>query len=842
MINTSAKWKEWSAEHGTFHIKAELDNGTKLNLTDEDFMLGSVSITDSVSGMGAFNVGGVITNSFNATLNNFTGKFNSYNLAGATIDVKFGVVTDLYPPKTLEGYIGELDGQFYSASSRVCFADYFEVEPSATYDIYYNTDYSFSLIYYDEDKTFISGTIMGGNTSPMSWTAPNNVHYVRISFASGYGGEYNDDFKIVDSNGNTITVFSEWIDRGIYTLEKPTSLGSTIKVTGYDYMDRLNQRYDGSYDVLSNLIDISDVTQNKSLETDGTVIDKVGYFITDYISVTPSSTYKCNLTTGFVCTYDSSKNYVGYVSLDSNGEITTNSGIYYIRGASLSALRTQAYVKGSPNLVDTSAVTATTKVNKNSGVASYDPLYFTTDYMPVEDGKAYYSNLSADYLCCYDSSKNFLGSVDYTDTVKPGTPAWRLYYPTISGQTVAYVRGSGLTTDLNISFLQYRPDMTPSFPIDASQMVENICSSYGIGFDANSWGLDSFNVNEFEYNENTSVRQVLSWIMEIGGGYARINPTGTMECKAFNRHEWTSDSTLNGGTINPWESVSAISGGTFSPWSSVTDYDGGSTGGAEFTLSKIKSLDVYIEDIEITGVRAFYIVDNEEQSVLDGANGYVIGISNPMVNADNASAIATRVGTALNGLSFRPFDASIFGDPSFEAGDVVALKDYLGVEHISIITSLTYNLNTAERIECNAETTMNQNNNYSSNSSTIIQEASNYIKGEMADYVISEGTSGNWTYRIWSSGIKECWYKGTDNVNVSSAWGSGYSSSIKTVADYPVTFANKPTVVFNVKSANGSGIATYAYDDTVSNSGSYYVVSFASGSYSIEVNIYAKGV
>ena len=74
MIQTSAKWKAWSAEHGTFKVKAVLDNGTQLNLTDEDFMDGSVSITDSVSGMGAFNVGGVITNSFNATLNNFGGK------------------------------------------------------------------------------------------------------------------------------------------------------------------------------------------------------------------------------------------------------------------------------------------------------------------------------------------------------------------------------------------------------------------------------------------------------------------------------------------------------------------------------------------------------------------------------------------------------------------------------------------------------------------------------------------------------------------------------------------------------------------------------------------------
>ena len=120
---------------------------------------------------------------------------------------------------------------------------------------------------------------------------------------------------------------------------------------------------------------------------------------------------------------------------------------------------------------------------------------------------------------------------------------------------------------------------------------------------------------------------------------------------------------------------------------------------------KIKSLDVYIEDIIITGIKAIY--DNDGQvEVLYGNEGYVLGIDNPMVSSSNASAVATRVGTALNDLSFRPFNASIFGDPSFEAGDVVALKDYLGEEHISLITSLTYSLNQAERLECNAETTM----------------------------------------------------------------------------------------------------------------------------------------
>ena len=133
MITTSQAWKDYSRDVGIFHIKAVIDNGTQMTLTDEDFMQGSVSITDSISGMSDFTVGAVITNSFNATLNNFSGKFNNYNLAGARISVQFGIIFD------------------------------------------------------DESE--------------------------------------------------------EWIDRGIYTLEKPTSLGSTIKVVGYDDMDKLNRYY-----------------------------------------------------------------------------------------------------------------------------------------------------------------------------------------------------------------------------------------------------------------------------------------------------------------------------------------------------------------------------------------------------------------------------------------------------------------------------------------------------------------------------------------------------------------------------------------------------------------------
>ena len=46
MIVTSQDWKDYSEEHGVFHIKALIDNGTTMKLTDEDFMQGSVSITE----------------------------------------------------------------------------------------------------------------------------------------------------------------------------------------------------------------------------------------------------------------------------------------------------------------------------------------------------------------------------------------------------------------------------------------------------------------------------------------------------------------------------------------------------------------------------------------------------------------------------------------------------------------------------------------------------------------------------------------------------------------------------------------------------------------------------
>lgn len=537
MITTSQAWKEYSRDIGIFHLNALLDNGTKLHLYDEDFMQGSVNITDSISGMSDFTVGAVITNTFNGTLNNFSGKFNSYNLASAILAVRFGVTfqESEQPTRVEEGLVSELDGQEYNVDGQIR-TPFIPVDSGTSYRINYDYDHDFVLVEYNADKEFISGIEVMGNAD-YTFTPSSGTAYIRISFGD-YGDVFKYDFHIYDGADILWGEIGEWIDRGVYTLEKPTSLGSTIKVVGYDDMDKLN-RY--------------------------------------------------------------------YIGKDGDGN-----------------------------------------------------------------------------------------------------------------------------------------DIT--FPIGSDDLADKICAYCGVSLDG--WDFQTFYIDEFEYDESTTCRQVLSWIVQASGGYARISPYGFLDGKKFNANVWTVGVEVQGGIINPWNIADAVNGGSMNPWSAVTNYNGGTSGNIDFTLSKIKSLNVYVEDIAVTGVRAYaYNTVDEFQFDTVGTGGYVLAIQdNPLVT-DNTLAVATRVYNATKDLKFRPFDASIIGDPSIEAGDIIALQDYLGNAHVSLITSLTYSVNSAERLECNAKTPEEADLETANPQTSVIKGATmaayDYITAKKisADY-ITAGTLG----------------------------------------------------------------------------------------------------
>ena len=77
----------------------------------------------------------------------------------------------------------------------------------------------------------------------------------------------------------------------------------------------------------------------------------------------------------------------------------------------------------------------------------------------------------------------------------------------------------------------------------------------------------------------------------------------------------------------------------------------------------------------------------------------------------------------------------------------------------------------------------------------------------VVDFIVEQGTSGDWTYRKWNSGIAECWCSSIVSANFSSTstWGSLYSSGQIGELDFPFTFKDIPTINVTVASATNGG-------------------------------------
>lgn len=95
---------------------------------------------------------------------------------------------------------------------------------------------------------------------------------------------------------------------------------------------------------------------------------------------------------------------------------------------------------------------------------------------------------------------------------------------------------------------------------------------------------------------------------------------------------------------------------------------------------------------------------------------------------------------------------------------------------------------------------------YTSGQTTITADNLNAIQDELirvggagtspvADYVVAEGTSGNWRYRKWNSGVAECWGEVTVNTAITEALGAMYM----VVTDYfswpNALFSEAPRIV-----------------------------------------------
>lgn len=136
---------------------------------------------------------------------------------------------------------------------------------------------------------------------------------------------------------------------------------------------------------------------------------------------------------------------------------------------------------------------------------------------------------------------------------------------------------------------------------------------------------------------------------------------------------------------------------------------------------------------------------------------------------------------------------------------------------------------------------------------TAVNELSSRVEvlEESAEhYIVTSGTYGIWTYRIYSDGTAECFGK----INVSAAsvtgtLGNWYRSEVmydETAYPYPLSFSTAPVVEMMFQTRNSSAALVWVFSTSASYAQSYlpqcYLIRPVSGTdLNGNINIYARG-
>lgn len=136
-------------------------------------------------------------------------------------------------------------------------------------------------------------------------------------------------------------------------------------------------------------------------------------------------------------------------------------------------------------------------------------------------------------------------------------------------------------------------------------------------------------------------------------------------------------------------------------------------------------------------------------------------------------------------------------DDAYDVGDIVGATD--NVTGIAIAVPISKKIVTIQNgIEAIA---------YETNVANARASASGGSGGfGGTDTVESQGTTGGWSWRKWSSGIAECWCsKEITNMPCSTAVGSWYRTAEIKHGEYPFTFAETPLINMFFETASGTG-------------------------------------
>ena len=268
-------------------------------------------------------------------------------------------------------------------------------------------------------------------------------------------------------------------------------------------------------------------------------------------------------------------------------------------------------------------------------------------------------------------------------------------------------------------------EISTHYPATLRTIVTDICTNKGLELELSHFQNDNYTVS-VRPEKDMTCRDVLSYVAQIAGCYVTCSNTGTINFKwydtgAFEREDWADGGQYNGpgdqsSSQYPYVSGDKISGGNFNDYTTGDTLDGGELKKRDFALvSGISTASVCTDDVVITGISVTAqdeIVEedsndegNDGETYLSGEEGYILNIAdNPFIEYGKAETVANMLATSIVGMRFRPFQATVIGNPSWEVGDPCLIISQANNIYRSFFTQLTYKPGAYASVACNAET------------------------------------------------------------------------------------------------------------------------------------------
>ena len=312
------------------------------------------------------------------------------------------------------------------------------------------------------------------------------------------------------------------------------------------------------------------------------------------------------------------------------------------------------------------------------------------------------------------------------------------YYTVVTPETRGTTIKITAVDDMYKADKPYTTSLT--FPQTALAVYTEACQTAGIAIQTATFTNDDFVIQQKP--DNCTFRQVIAGCAMLAGGNAYINREGRLEIKEYDLSALENWLEYDGGVFKPWETGTAYDGGSFNPWNTGAVLDGdtyqNAVNGMHILYAWIGPPNVDTDDIVITGIKTS--VDSQTE-VLEGTEGYVLSVENPLIIGKEAEALAL-IGDIVIGLRFRQFSGEYIGDPTIEFMDPCIVVDRKGNTYGSFVTDTDYSFRGKTSIKNSAEPKIRTGMSYPSSNTKTLQKAREIADQEISAYDLGVQTLG----------------------------------------------------------------------------------------------------